>query len=106
MHFRALRVNAIPGGGRHFGFPPPGRKLPNTRKPFCRCSAQAISRYGKNGIIENAAALKTRLLADGAVFHSETDTGVVAHLILAMPADTLVEAWPQALRLVYAPLPL
>ena len=34
-----------------------------------------------NGIIENMAALKARLVADGVVFRSETDTEVIAHLI-------------------------
>ena len=34
-----------------------------------------------NGIIENMAALKTRLLADGVRFRSETDTEVLAHLV-------------------------
>ena len=34
-----------------------------------------------NGIIENYAALKKELCAEGHVFHSETDTEVIAHLI-------------------------
>jgi glutamine---fructose-6-phosphate transaminase (isomerizing) len=34
-----------------------------------------------NGIIENFAALKRELVADGAVFTSETDAEVVAHLV-------------------------
>ncbi|WP_441248550.1 glutamine--fructose-6-phosphate transaminase (isomerizing) [Kitasatospora sp. McL0602] len=36
-----------------------------------------------NGIIENADELRARLLADGAVFTSETDTEVLGHLIAA-----------------------
>jgi glucosamine--fructose-6-phosphate aminotransferase (isomerizing) len=34
-----------------------------------------------NGIVENYMALKQRLLADGAVFTSETDAEVIAHLV-------------------------
>lgn len=34
-----------------------------------------------NGIIENCESLKEMLLADGAVFHSETDTEVIPHLL-------------------------
>src|SRR5690625_3106888 len=34
-----------------------------------------------NGIIENFAALRAALAADGATFTSETDTEVVAHLL-------------------------
>jgi glucosamine--fructose-6-phosphate aminotransferase (isomerizing) len=45
-----------------------------------------------NGIIENYAELKGRLLADGHRFSSETDTEVLAHLIEAKYAGDLVEA--------------
>ena len=34
-----------------------------------------------NGVIENYAALKRQLQADGVVFRSDTDTEVIAHLI-------------------------
>jgi glutamine---fructose-6-phosphate transaminase (isomerizing) len=34
-----------------------------------------------NGIIENFRELREELMADGCVFHSETDTEVVAHLV-------------------------
>jgi glucosamine--fructose-6-phosphate aminotransferase (isomerizing) len=34
-----------------------------------------------NGVIENHAALKRQLQAEGVVFHSDTDTEVIAHLI-------------------------
>ncbi|MFJ9694345.1 glutamine--fructose-6-phosphate transaminase (isomerizing) [Kitasatospora sp. NPDC101183] len=36
-----------------------------------------------NGIVENADELRAKLAADGAVFRSETDTEVLAHLIAA-----------------------
>jgi len=42
-----------------------------------------------NGIIENAAALRTRLQAEGVVFRSETDTEVLAHLIGAGQGESL-----------------
>jgi glucosamine--fructose-6-phosphate aminotransferase (isomerizing) len=53
-----------------------------------------------NGIIENAAALRAKLEAKGTVFRSETDTEVLAHLIAAMPDNSLEEAVRAALRLV------
>ena len=53
-----------------------------------------------NGIIENAAELKARLVADGVVFLSETDTEVLAHMIARRPENSLVDAVRAALRQV------
>ena len=53
-----------------------------------------------NGIIENAAALRAHLKAQGAVFQSQTDSEVLAHLIAALPGDALEERVRAALRLV------
>ncbi len=62
----------------------------------------AASRYAivHNGIIENAAALRAQLTAQGVEFRSDTDSEVLAHLIAAMPADTLEKAVRAALQLV------
>ncbi len=38
-----------------------------------------------NGIVENAAQLRSKLQASGVTFRSETDSEVLAHLIAAMP---------------------
>jgi glucosamine--fructose-6-phosphate aminotransferase (isomerizing) len=40
-----------------------------------------------NGIVENAAELRAKLEAEGVVFHSETDTEVLAHLIARERGD-------------------
>jgi glucosamine--fructose-6-phosphate aminotransferase (isomerizing) len=53
-----------------------------------------------NGIIENAAALRAQLRSKGVEFRSETDSEVLAHLIAAMPGDTLETALRAALQLV------
>jgi glucosamine--fructose-6-phosphate aminotransferase (isomerizing) len=53
-----------------------------------------------NGIIENADELRAKLAVDGAVFVSETDTEVLAHLIAANGAGDLEEAVRQALASV------
>ena len=45
-----------------------------------------------NGIIENFATLRNELLADGAVFASQTDTEVVAHLLGRLYAGDLTAA--------------
>jgi glucosamine--fructose-6-phosphate aminotransferase (isomerizing) len=53
-----------------------------------------------NGIVENAAQLRAKLQASGVTFRSETDSEVLAHLIAAMPADSLEDRVRGALRLV------
>jgi glutamine---fructose-6-phosphate transaminase (isomerizing) len=53
-----------------------------------------------NGIIENYAALRAQLLAQGHVFASETDTEVLAHLIESRFKGDLVGAVRETLALV------
>ncbi|MEV7232582.1 glutamine--fructose-6-phosphate transaminase (isomerizing) [Streptomyces sp. NPDC051020] len=53
-----------------------------------------------NGIIDNASELRAKLVADGIVFLSETDTEVLVHLIARAQADTLEEKVREALRSV------
>ena len=45
-----------------------------------------------NGIVENYVALKEQLLQEGAVFTSETDAEVIAHLVAKHNGDGLIEA--------------
>ncbi|HET9718723.1 MAG TPA: glutamine--fructose-6-phosphate transaminase (isomerizing) [Solirubrobacteraceae bacterium] len=45
-----------------------------------------------NGIVENYVALKEELLGEGAVFTSETDAEVIAHLVARYDSGDLVEA--------------
>jgi glutamine---fructose-6-phosphate transaminase (isomerizing) len=49
-----------------------------------------------NGIVENYVSLKEELIADGAVFTSETDAEVIAHLVATHNDGDLVEAVRQA----------
>jgi glutamine---fructose-6-phosphate transaminase (isomerizing) len=53
-----------------------------------------------NGIVENYVALKDSLIAEGAVFTSETDAEVIAHLVARHNTDGLVDA----VRKAYAEL--
>src|SRR5881227_4434116 len=45
-----------------------------------------------NGVIENYAALKRQLQGEGVVFHSDTDTEVIAQLIARRLRGDLVDA--------------
>jgi glucosamine--fructose-6-phosphate aminotransferase (isomerizing) len=54
-----------------------------------------------NGIVENYLELKQRLMADGAVFTSETDAEVIAHLISRHLVDDSLD---DAVRAAYAEL--
>ncbi len=53
-----------------------------------------------NGIVENYIALKARLVAEGAVFTSETDAEVIAHLVAHYNEGDLLDA----VRRAYADL--
>ncbi len=73
---------------------------PSDRNAHPHCDTANRIAVVHNGIIENAAALRARLIAEGVTFRSETDTEVLAHLIAAMPEGPLDEAVRAALRLV------
>ena len=53
-----------------------------------------------NGIIENYALLKVKLIKEGYVFRSDTDTEVVAHLIASFYKGDMLVALRKALKLV------
>jgi glucosamine--fructose-6-phosphate aminotransferase (isomerizing) len=67
-----------------------GRPSDANAHPHMDCSGRFAVVH--NGIIENYAPLRARLLADGHVFRSETDTEVLAHLIEAHDDGDVVEA--------------
>ena len=71
---------------------------PNTRNahPHTDCSGSLAVVH--NGIIENAGALRQKLLEKGHRFASETDTEVLAHLIEEFYGGSLGEAVAAALR--------
>ncbi|HET6487921.1 MAG TPA: glutamine--fructose-6-phosphate transaminase (isomerizing) [Spirochaetia bacterium] len=56
-----------------------GRPTEENAHPHTDCSGDLVVIH--NGIIENYLALKEKLLAEGHVFRSQTDTEVIAHLI-------------------------
>ena len=73
---------------------------PSDRNAHPHCDGAGRFAIVHNGIIENAAQLRSKLQAGGVTFQSGTDSEVLAHLIAAMPADKLEDSVRAALRLV------
>ncbi len=73
---------------------------PNQRNAHPHTGATGEVVLVHNGIVENFLTLREELLAEGAVFNSDTDSEVIAHLIerLLSVQGGLVEAVRQALR--------
>ena len=73
-----------------------GRPSDANAHPHMDCSGKIAVVH--NGIIENYAPLRARLIAQGHVFKSETDTEVLAHLIEAHDRGDLVAAVRETLK--------
>jgi glutamine---fructose-6-phosphate transaminase (isomerizing) len=90
----------LPGtpGIAHTRWATHGEPSDHNAHPHC----DGANRYAivHNGIIENATTLRAQLAAKGVEFRSETDSEVLAHLIAAVPGDTLLERVRAALQLV------
>ncbi|MDX2273576.1 MAG: glutamine--fructose-6-phosphate transaminase (isomerizing) [Cyanobacteriota bacterium] len=66
--------------------------------PHCDSAGRVV--VIQNGIVENYLELKHRLLQEGVVFQSQTDTEVIAHLLGSRLAETgdIVTAFAQVLQ--------
>lgn len=71
---------------------------PSTRNahPHSDCTGQLV--VVQNGIVENYWELKQELIRKGHVFHSETDTEVIAHLIEEYYDDNITTAVTLAMQ--------
>jgi len=80
-----------PVGVGHTRWATHGRPSDANAHPHMDCTGRIAVVH--NGIIENYAALRARLLDAGHVFASETDTEVLAHLIESHTGDRRDRAW-------------
>ncbi|MGC9969716.1 MAG: glutamine--fructose-6-phosphate transaminase (isomerizing) [Bryobacteraceae bacterium] len=94
----AIRMNPVDGsyGIGHTRWATHGRPTEENAHPHRDCKGDIVVVH--NGIIENYIALKQQLLAEGHVFHTETDTEVIAHLIEKYFDGNLEEAVRKAVR--------
>ncbi|WP_406299266.1 glutamine--fructose-6-phosphate transaminase (isomerizing) [Embleya sp. NBC_00888] len=74
--------------------------VPSETNAHPHASADGRIQVVHNGIIDNAAALRARLTAEGVELASETDTEALAHLIARANEDTLEAAVVAALAQV------
>ncbi len=95
----AIKTTQPPGhlGIAHTRWATHGKPTQNNAHPHVSGPIAVVH----NGIVENYAALKTELQAEGYIFTSETDTEVVAHLV-----NRACKTIPDLLQAVQAVLPL
>ncbi len=72
-----------------------GQVTESNAHPIEACEGSGVT-VVHNGIIENYQELRRELVAAGHVFHSDTDTEVIAHLVEEMYEGDLVEAAQRA----------
>jgi glucosamine--fructose-6-phosphate aminotransferase (isomerizing) len=94
----AIRMDPVDGncGIGHTRWATHGRPTEENAHPHRDCKGDIVVVH--NGIIENYVPLKQQLVAAGHIFHTETDTEVIAHLIEKYYAGDLVEAVRLAVR--------
>jgi glucosamine--fructose-6-phosphate aminotransferase (isomerizing) len=87
-----IRMDPVDGtcGIGHTRWATHGRPTEENAHPHRDCSGDIVVVH--NGIVENYLSLKARLLSEGHIFKTETDTEVIAHLVEMKFKGNLEEA--------------
>ncbi len=93
-----IRMDPVEGfcGIGHTRWATHGRPTEENAHPHRDCTGDIVVVH--NGIVENYLSLKARLLSDGHVFKTETDTEVIAHLVETHFKGNLEEAVREAVK--------
>ncbi|MGH9805289.1 MAG: amidophosphoribosyltransferase [Candidatus Acidiferrales bacterium] len=73
--------------------------LVNAQPLVVACNKGSIA-LGHNGNLVNAEQVRRRLESSGSIFQTTSDTEVILHLLAQSRKDSLMEAIPEALRMV------
>ncbi|MGD0499050.1 MAG: glutamine--fructose-6-phosphate transaminase (isomerizing) [Bryobacteraceae bacterium] len=94
----AIRLNPLDGsfGIGHTRWATHGRPTEENAHPHRDCHGDVVVVH--NGIVENYLSLKERLVSEGHVFRTETDTEIIAHLVEKHFQGNLEEAVRAAVK--------
>lgn len=76
-----------------------GNKLENAQPVLAICNKGEIA-IGHNGNISNTRAVKNRLVAEGSIFQSTSDTELMLHLIARSKQSTFQDALVETIRML------
>lgn len=92
-----VKISNLPGhrGIGHTRWATHGRPSDENSHPHFDCTEKFVVVH--NGIIENYIELRKELMKKGHIFHSETDTEVIAHLVEECYAGDLLTAFQKVI---------
>ena len=100
-HFsKASTIARLPGSAAigHVRYSTTGETILRNVQPFFAELASGGLAIAHNGNLTNGLTLRGRLIRDGALYHSTSDTEVILHLVARSRRTRLIERYIEALR--------